>query len=129
MNVTDFSLNYITKEENLNEYDMFHPSFGGHQTFKEREQSFYAKNQTLHCGFVKGPGEAGNAGYDLDIEDKAYMFSCKVVVSSCIFGSSDFLRKPTKKKVCIFYSNHRLIPNFISFSYLNKYPMQTFSIW
>lgn len=99
MNVTDFSLNYITKEENLNEYDMFHPSFGGHQTFKEREQSFYAKNQTLHCGFVKGPGEAGNTGFDLDIEDKAYMFSCKVVVSSCIFGSSDFLRKPTKKKM------------------------------
>lgn len=99
MNVTDFSLNYITKEENSNENDMFHPSFGGHQTFSEREKSFYAENQTLHCGFIKGSGEAGNTSFDLDIEDKAYMFSCKVVVSSCIFGSSDFLRKPTKKKV------------------------------
>ncbi|CAN1357288.1 Probable hexosyltransferase MUCI70 [Linum perenne] len=61
----------------------------------QREDSFHAKNQTIHCGFVEGPpGSPTTPGFDLDEKDKAFMSRCRVTVSSCIFGSSDFLRRP-----------------------------------
>ena len=97
-NFTQFLLEYVDREE-IFQSNSFEPRFGGHQTLAEREKSFYARNQTLHCGFVKGPPEYPSTGFDLDEMDKAYMYTCKVVVSSCIFGSSDFLRRPTRKLV------------------------------
>lgn len=99
MNFTQFSLKYIDREENPSRNTLFKPRFGGYQDLVEREQSFYAKNQTLHCGFVNGPPGYPSTGYDLEENDKAYMTTCKVVVSSCIFGSFDFLRRPTSKRV------------------------------
>lgn len=97
-NFTQFLLEYVDREE-IFQSNSFEPRFGGHQTLAEREKSFYARNQTLHCGFVKGPPEYPSTGFDLDEMDKAYMYTCKVVVSSCIFGSSDFLRRPTRKLI------------------------------
>ncbi|KAK9276920.1 hypothetical protein L1049_006458 [Liquidambar formosana] len=99
MNFTKFSLGYISREEKLFGNNLFEPRFGGHQTLEEREKSFYARNQTLHCGFVKGPEGYLSTGFDLDEKDKIYMNTCGVVVSSCIFGSSDFLRRPTSKQI------------------------------
>ncbi|KAB1208042.1 hypothetical protein CJ030_MR7G000826 [Morella rubra] len=98
INFTQFSLDYIKKEE-IPHNNFFEPRFGGHQTLAERETSFYARNQTLHCGFVKGPPGYPSTGFELDEKDKAYMSTCKVVVSSCIFGSSDFLRRPTRRLI------------------------------
>lgn len=108
INFTEFSLNYIDREGNPSGNKVFEPRFGGHQTLVEREQTFYAKNQTLHCGFVKGPPGYPSAGYDLEENDKAYMNTCKVVVSSCIFGCSDFLRRPTSKRVSSFINSSDL---------------------
>lgn len=96
---TQFSLEYIHREEKSYEHNIFEPRFGGHQTLDEREKSFYARNQTLHCGFVQGPEDSPSTGFDLDDKDKQYMKTCRVVVSSCIFGSSDFLRRPTRQKM------------------------------
>ncbi|OVA13347.1 Protein of unknown function DUF616 [Macleaya cordata] len=93
MNFTQFSLEYIDREENPE------PRFGGHQTLEERENTFYSRNQTMHCGFVKGPDGSPSPGFDVDWKDKEYMNTCRIVVSSCIFGSSDFLRRPTSKKI------------------------------
>lgn len=101
MNVTQFSLEFIEREEKLSETDLYTPRFGGHQTLEEREKSFYATNQKLHCGFIKGPPGSPSTGFDLDEKDDAYMKTCKVAVSSCIFGSSDFLRRPTSKQVSL----------------------------
>lgn len=101
MNFTWFSLEYVDQEEKTSNTGLFEPRFGGHQTLEEREKSFYAKNQTLHCGFVKGSPGHSSTGFDLDEKDKAYMFNCKVAVSSCIFGSSDFLRRPTSRLVIL----------------------------
>ncbi|WCJ21273.1 hypothetical protein M5689_003439 [Euphorbia peplus] len=98
-NFTQFSLQYVVAEEKPN---IFHPRFGGHQTLQERDNSFYANNQTLHCGFVKPPTGFPSTGFDLDEKDKAFMSTCRVVVSSCIFGSSDFLRRPTSKRISEF---------------------------
>ncbi|XP_062074233.1 probable hexosyltransferase MUCI70 [Humulus lupulus] len=97
-NFTQFSLEYIDQEENSRN-NFFEPRFGGHQTLAERQQSFYAKNQTLHCGFVKGPPGYPSTGFEINEKDKGYMKTCKIVVSSCIFGNSDFLRRPTSKQI------------------------------
>lgn len=99
MNFTQFSLEYIMKEELPHGNHVFGPRFGGHQTLEERESSYYARNQMLHCGFVKGPEGSPSSGFDLHENDKEYMATCRVVVSSCIFGSSDFLRRPTRSKI------------------------------
>lgn len=97
-NFTEISLRYVNREEK-SDSNQFEPRFGGHQTLEEREKSFYATNQTIHCGFVKGPDGFQSTGFDLDEKDKRYMNLCTIVVSSCIFGSSDFLRRPTRSRI------------------------------
>ena len=99
-NFTQFLLSYILKEEHLASNGSL---FGGHQSLKEREETYYAQNQSLHCGFVEGPEDYPSSGFDLDEHDKAYMDTCRVVVSSCIFGGSDYLRRPTKSKVIFLF--------------------------
>ncbi|CAH1431662.1 unnamed protein product [Lactuca virosa] len=98
-NFVNFSLQYIQTDHTPSHENPITPRFGGHQTLEEREQSFHVTNQTIHCGFIKGPQGFPNTGFDLVNEDKMYMNSCTVVVSSCIFGSSDFLRRPTSKMI------------------------------
>ncbi|KAI8527332.1 hypothetical protein RHMOL_Rhmol12G0067300 [Rhododendron molle] len=98
-NSTQFYSRYHDREDKPYGQDQFEPRFGGHQTLEEREKSFYARNQTIHCGFVEGPEGYPSTGFGLDEKDKLYMNTCKVVVSSCIFGSSDFLRRPTSKLI------------------------------
>ncbi|XP_015074923.1 uncharacterized protein LOC107018854 [Solanum pennellii] len=108
LNFTHFSLGYMETEKKASHINAHEPRFGGHQTLEEREQSFFAVNQTVHCGFVRGAEGFPSTGFDLKEEDRKYMSVCRVVVSSCIFGSSDFLRRPTsrlmseysKKNVC-----------------------------
>ncbi|KAJ0095719.1 hypothetical protein Patl1_15900 [Pistacia atlantica] len=102
MNFSRFSLDYIEKEDKPSTTNFFEPRFGGHQSLQEREKSFYAENQTLHCGFVKGPPQFPSTTFDLDERDRTYMNTCEVVVSSCIFGSSDFLRRPTSRTISEF---------------------------
>lgn len=99
LNFTHFALKYVEKEDKSLIKSPNELKFGGHQSLEEREKSFYARNQTLHCGFVKGPDGIETTGFDLDEKDKRYMSSCVIVVSSCIFGSSDFLRRPTSRLI------------------------------
>ncbi|XP_015895068.2 probable hexosyltransferase MUCI70 [Ziziphus jujuba] len=124
MNFSLFSLQYIDQEENPSQNILFEPKFGGHQTLFEREQSFYAKNQTLHCGFIKGPPGYPNTGFDLDENDKAYMRTCKVAVSSCIFGSSDFLRRPTSKRISEYSKKNVCFVMFVDKQTLSKLSLE-----
>ncbi|KAG6711544.1 hypothetical protein I3843_05G053000 [Carya illinoinensis] len=64
--------------------------FTGYQTILEREQS-YKVNETavVHCGFY-----SENGGFKITDEDKRYMQSCEVVVSTCAFGGGDNLYQP-----------------------------------
>ena len=77
------------------------PKFGGHQSLLEREETYHAKDQTLHCGFVKAPDGKPETGFELSKDDKEYLSHCHIAISSCIFGSWDNLRTPTNKKVRI----------------------------
>ncbi|TVU28508.1 hypothetical protein EJB05_20027, partial [Eragrostis curvula] len=108
-NFTQLYLSYILKEEVLPGNGIFEPLFGGHQSLQEREQTFHAQNQTLHCGFIRGPEDYPSTGFDLDENDRRYMATCRVAVSSCIFGSSDYLRRPTKSMVIFFSCVHELV--------------------
>lgn len=94
-----FYLGYVEREERISQNDAFEAHFGGHQTLEEREKSYHARSQTIHCGFVSGPDGFPGTGFELDEKDKKYMSTCSVAVSSCIFGSSDFLRRPTSKVI------------------------------
>ncbi|GLT98407.1 hypothetical protein SLE2022_159130 [Rubroshorea leprosula] len=120
MNLTQFSLEYIDKEEKPFGANLFEPRFGGHQTHEKREQSFYARNQTIHCGLVKGPRGFPSTGFELSENDKEYMSTCQVVVSSCIFGNSDFLRRPTSKMISEFSKKNVCFVMFMDEDTLSK---------
>lgn len=47
------------------------------------------ENAILHCGFY-----SENGGFKISEEDKSYMNTCKVVVSTCAFGGGDNLYQP-----------------------------------
>ncbi|XP_002522418.3 probable hexosyltransferase MUCI70 isoform X1 [Ricinus communis] len=119
-NFTRFSLRYVASEEKPLGANSFQSRFGGHQTLEEREKSFYARNQTLHCGFVQGTPGLPSTGFDLDEKHRAYMSTCRVVVSSCIFGSSDFLRRPTSKKISEFSKKNVCFVMFVDESTQSK---------
>jgi hypothetical protein len=120
-NFTQFSLQYIQTEDKISQTN---PRFGGHQTLEERENSFYAINQTIHCGFVEGPDRSLSTGFDIDEKDKIYMSKCKIVVSSCIFGSSDFLRRPTSKMISDYSKKNVCFVMFIDEQTLTKLSLE-----
>ncbi|XP_024027771.1 uncharacterized protein LOC21404106 [Morus notabilis] len=76
--------------------------FTGNQTLYWRETSFKVNDTTaVHCGFY-----SENGGFKIYNEDRDYMLSCKVVVSTCVFGGGDDLYQPigmsqaSLRKVC-----------------------------
>ncbi|KAK9095948.1 hypothetical protein Sjap_021445 [Stephania japonica] len=103
-----FSLQYTEVEERPEGQTQWEPRFAGHQTFEEREDSFYVSDKKLNCGFVKGPVGSSGTGFEMEEVDAQFMSSCHIAVSSCIFGNSDFLRSPSlemitslsRKRVC-----------------------------
>jgi hypothetical protein len=123
-NFTQFSLSYILTEEHLASNGSL---FGGHQSLQEREETYYAKNQSLHCGFVQGPEDYNSSGFDLDERDRAYMNTCHVVVSSCIFGGSDYLRRPTKSKVMFLFLFRDMHCNNYCVFYMKNCKLLSFS--
>ncbi|WVZ68836.1 hypothetical protein U9M48_017724 [Paspalum notatum var. saurae] len=97
----------ITYKSDDNDYDTYHSEanstyllqhaeatrfnlFTGFQTLAEREESFKA-NETVnvHCGFY-----SDNGGFKISDEDRKFMRTCKVVVSTCAFGGGDDLYQP-----------------------------------
>ncbi|KAL2538824.1 hypothetical protein Fot_20215 [Forsythia ovata] len=94
-----FSLQYTETEQRPIEDETWGPKFAGHQSLKEREESFIAHDQKINCGFVKAPKGSPSTGFDLAEDDAKYISSCHIAVMSCIFGNSDRLRSPMGKTV------------------------------
>ncbi|KAI3702480.1 hypothetical protein L6452_28218 [Arctium lappa] len=76
--------------------------FTGFQTFYERNESFKVNERAVvHCGFY-----SENGGFKVSDEDKSYMETCQIVVSTCTFGGGYDLYQPigmseeTLRKVC-----------------------------
>ncbi|PPD82961.1 hypothetical protein GOBAR_DD20115 [Gossypium barbadense] len=119
MNFTQFSLEYVEREVNPHANSP-QSRFGGYQTLNERKKSFLARNQTIRCGFVKGMSRLSSPGFELSENDKAYMNTCRVAVSSCIFGSSDFLRRPTSRLISEFSKKNVCFVMFVDEQTLSK---------
>ncbi|KAL3636260.1 hypothetical protein CASFOL_020807 [Castilleja foliolosa] len=118
---TRFSLGYVEREDRARLNETIESRFGGHQSLQDRENSYHATNQTIHCGFVSGSDDVfSSTGFDLDEKDKKYMNTCKIVVSSCIFGSSDFLRRPTSKVISEFSKKNVCFVMFVDKQSLAK---------
>ncbi|KAH7280056.1 hypothetical protein KP509_37G050700 [Ceratopteris richardii] len=94
----NFTLSYVEFEHSPGVAG-WEPRFAGHQTLSQRKESFKAKDQTLHCGFVQAAAYPNNTGFDLAEDDIRYMHTCRIVVSSCIFGNSDNVRSPRNRKL------------------------------
>lgn len=94
-----FALSYTEKETKADGLDNWEPTFAGHQSLTEREDSFIARDQKINCGFVKAPEGYSSTGFDLAEDDRRYMSGCHIAVISCIFGNSDRLRSPFVKAV------------------------------
>ncbi|KAJ7969704.1 Transmembrane protein (DUF616) [Quillaja saponaria] len=94
-----FMLQYTELEEKPIGEEQWMPRFAGHQKLEEREKSFFARDQKINCGFVKGPEGFPGTGFDLAEDDASYISMCHIAVVSCIFGNSDNLRTPTDKTV------------------------------
>ncbi|GAB2291337.1 hypothetical protein Dimus_025595 [Dionaea muscipula] len=76
--------------------------FTGYQTLEQREKSFeVSRTPTVHCGFYND-----NGGFKISAEDRKYLQTCEVVVSTCTFGGVDDLYQPigmseaSLEKVC-----------------------------
>ncbi|KAF3445401.1 hypothetical protein FNV43_RR10577 [Rhamnella rubrinervis] len=93
-----FTLQY-TEIENPDGQQQWEPRFAGHQSLRERENSFLARDQKINCGFVRGPKGSPSTGFDLSEDDESYISRCHIAVISCIFGNSDRLRTPAGKTV------------------------------
>ncbi|GAB2291188.1 hypothetical protein Dimus_025447 [Dionaea muscipula] len=96
---TRFSLQYTEIEGKPAGIENWEPRFAGHQSLREREDSFVARDQIINCGFVKGPSGYPSTGFDLAEDDSRYINKCHIAVVSCIFGNSDRLRSPNGKTV------------------------------
>ncbi|KAI9200141.1 hypothetical protein LWI28_003291 [Acer negundo] len=94
-----FSLQYTEVEEKPDGEAQWEPRFAGHQSLREREESFLAHDQKINCGFVKGPEGSPSTGFDLSEDDANYISRCHIAVISCIFGNSDRLRVPAGKTI------------------------------
>ncbi|CAL9098534.1 unnamed protein product [Musa textilis] len=77
------SLTYVLEDEQENADEKSQPLFGGHQNWKQRENSFKLNTtMKVHCGFIK------NGGGEVDAVDVKYAKKCRFVVASGIFDGS-----------------------------------------
>uniref|UniRef100_A0A1D1Y0K7 Leucine--tRNA ligase n=1 Tax=Anthurium amnicola TaxID=1678845 RepID=A0A1D1Y0K7_9ARAE len=66
------------------------PLFGGHQSWKQRDNSFRLnKTMKVHCGFMKG------GGGEMDAVDVKFVQKCRFVVASGIFDGYDTPHQPS----------------------------------
>ncbi|XP_077220392.1 putative hexosyltransferase MUCI70 [Tasmannia lanceolata] len=84
------SLSYILEDELAKTELKTAPLFGGHQSWKQREDSFKLNStMKVHCGFMK------NGGAEMDAVDIKYAKKCKFVVASGIFDGYDTPHQPS----------------------------------
>ncbi|OIV91393.1 hypothetical protein TanjilG_02011 [Lupinus angustifolius] len=97
-----FNLQYTDIQEKPLGEEQRVPRFAGHQSLEDREKSFFARDQKINCGFVKGPERFPTTGFDLSEDDESYISRCHIAVISCIFGNWDRLRTPATKTITHF---------------------------
>ncbi|CAI5495520.1 unnamed protein product, partial [Closterium sp. Naga37s-1] len=83
------------------------PRFAGHQTWRQRADSFRAgradwpPEAQVHCGFVQSPPGWPGTGFDISKADQMYLEQCRIAVVSAIFADWDHLRLPQRSKISV----------------------------
>ncbi|CAI7860117.1 unnamed protein product [Closterium sp. NIES-53] len=83
------------------------PRFAGHQTWRQRADSFRAgradwpPEAQVHCGFVQSPPSWPGTGFDISKADQMYLEQCRIAVVSAIFADWDHLRLPQRSKISV----------------------------
>ncbi|XP_052723718.1 probable hexosyltransferase MUCI70 isoform X1 [Vigna angularis] len=84
------NLSYVMEDEFPSNGAQSSPLFGGHPSWKQREESFKLKsNMKVHCGFIQG------GGAEMELADIKYVKKCKFVVASGIFDGYDLPHEPS----------------------------------
>ncbi|XP_051149215.1 probable hexosyltransferase MUCI70 [Andrographis paniculata] len=84
------TLSYVMKDNDATNKSKSPPLFGGHENWKQREESFKIKPvMKVHCGFVQGGGD------EMDPKDIEYVKKCRFVVASGIFDAYDTPNQPS----------------------------------
>ncbi|CAN6443228.1 unnamed protein product [Victoria cruziana] len=83
-------LSYFVEDEFVGFGSQYQPLFGGHQSWKQRNES-YKLNSTMkvHCSFVK------NGSAEMDPVDIHFVKGCKYIVASGIFDGYDVPHQPS----------------------------------
>lgn len=83
-------LSYVLEDDSIKANPQSSPLFGGHQSWKQREESFNIEpTMKVHCGFIR------NGGAEMDAADVKYAKKCKFVVASGIFDGYDTPHQPS----------------------------------
>ncbi|XP_058112895.1 probable hexosyltransferase MUCI70 isoform X3 [Magnolia sinica] len=83
-------LSYYLVDEHVKAEPQSPPLFGGHQSWKQREDSFKLNStMKVHCGFMQ------NGGAEMDAVDVKYAKKCRFVVASGIFDGYDTPHQPS----------------------------------
>ncbi|GFP88814.1 hypothetical protein PHJA_001025100 [Phtheirospermum japonicum] len=84
-------LAYFTEDElSSSKRSKSFPLFGGHQTWRQRNESFKLNSSMkVHCGFMR------NSGAEMNHVDMKYVKRCKFLVASGIFGEYDIPHQPS----------------------------------
>ncbi|CAJ2675160.1 unnamed protein product [Trifolium pratense] len=78
---------YVTEDEVPNNSSESSPLFGGHISWKQREESFKLKSNTVDLSKV--------GGAEMDPLDIKYVKKCKFVIASGIFDGYDIPHQPS----------------------------------
>lgn len=84
------NLLFVMEDEISSNVSQSTPLFGGHKSWKQREESFRLKpTMKVHCGFIKG------GGAEMSAADVKYVTKCRFVVASGIFDGYDIPHQPS----------------------------------
>ncbi|XP_061996315.1 uncharacterized protein LOC133714248 isoform X4 [Rosa rugosa] len=100
---------YNTRSEEHTEATRFN-LFTGNQTLDQRREMFQVNGTvSINCGFYSESG-----GFKISNEDKNYMQSCDIVVSTCAFGGGGDLYQPIGMSKASLQKNMELAVAFMT---------------
>lgn len=102
-----FPLTYVKTEPQSPGSPLSTARFAGHQTWKQREDSFFLnrgigeRGKRIHCGFVHPPasGEPQQEFFRIAERDRQYLSQCRIAVVSALFGNFDKVHRPQRSRV------------------------------
>lgn len=103
-----FALSYVKTELQSPGSPLLKSRFAGHQSWKQREDSYVLDRglgeagKTIHCGFVRPAstsGEPQEEYFRISEKDRQFLSQCRIAVVSALFGNFDKVHRPQRSRV------------------------------